>query len=171
MVGKAEDTRSRQEPHVSLVIWCASRDGSGPTGGTRSGHFPWIHSFFHTLPPALISNSSHFYLQNIPTFVHACPLLCQHSSPGYDQLSFGQLQQMDIIFHDKSECSPTWDPLRIFLPTWNKSKLFSVAYRPYLFGAPAQFSSLTIDHPDMLTRLSPITLLSAPMFALALSSA
>lgn len=133
--------------------------------------FP-LNPFFLSYP----SPSTHQQLISLlpPKHTHLCPCLSP-SLPAlqssYHQLSFGQLQQMDVIFHDKSECSPTRDPLRIFLLTWNKSKLFSVSYRPYLFGAPAQFSSLTIDHPDILTRLSPITLLSAPMFALALSSA
>lgn len=53
----------------------------------------------------------------------------------------------------------------------DNSKLFSMAYGAYLFGALAQFSGLTTDHCAVLTRPVPITPLSVLTFALALPSA
>lgn len=59
--------------------------------------------------------------------------------------------------------APPQAPEKNFLPTCSKPKLFSVAH-----GISAQSSSLTKDHPVMLTRPSPIASLSARTFALTL---
>lgn len=143
-------TPLRQAPLLTTVWGLCCPEGSPLP--MRSGHLPWVCSFFCAPAPILISHCSHLCLRNIAPLCHACA-----SSLPPSALTW-KLQQMDTAFpHDSQHSvSPLKTLQRFFLPlginpnsppwpVWGPSPALQSHHRP-----PCHAHQTRPQHPPFM---------------------